>query len=303
MKLWLPLLLLAGCSKSDDDQAWEAFQKELSEPLPAASPDAAPEPMLPSWYALPDAFYDAWFGSGSGQYPHRPTWEAQRRLRGEMEKAGLLALEVGFAATPPSDKAVNHLLAAAKDVDPHRRARALFILADAPRLGDRPELRAKILPATAAALADPDGYVRASAAWSLGRLLEEVEIDPAPVAAELVPLLKDSESFVRHNAACALAGMGKAPDEAVAVLREQVGRENWWIVAGATVALLKVGAPRASAAVPDLVRLLRHPVDTCRKNAYAALEKLDPAALKDNPAAERVRNELENRLPQPASPK
>jgi HEAT repeat protein len=299
VRAWLPLLLLAGCSKSDDDQAWEAFQKELAEGLPPASPDAAPEPLLPSWYALPDAFYDAWFGSGTGQYPHRPTWEAQRRLSGEMEKAGLLAREVGFASTPPSDKAIDHLLAAAEDVDPHRRARALFILADAPRLGGRPELRARIVLSTAAALADRDGLVRASAAWSLGRLLEGVEIDPAPVAGELAPLLKDPEFFVRHNAACALAGLGKAPDAAVVVLREHLERQNWWIVSGSTVALLKIGAPRAKEAVPALVRLLRHPHEACRKNAYAALEKLDPDALKDSPAAERVRNELENRLPQP----
>ena len=88
------------------------------------------------------------------------------------------------------------------------------------------------------------------------------------------------------------------PDAAIPLLRKHLEHDSWWIVAGAITALRKIG-PRAKPAAPDLLLLLRHSVDTCRKNAYLALEALDPALLKDQPAAERVRNELEERLPAP----
>jgi HEAT repeat protein len=298
MRAWW-LLFVLGCSKSDDDKAWDAYQAEVekavNEGLPPFDPNQPPKPTTPSWYGMPDAFYDAWYGSGLNEKLHRPSWNAQRLLEREMLKSSAITLGFSIGAPPPSDKAVDVLIASASHADPNVRARAIFILCDIPKLGERPDALPKLLPATGAGLADPNGVVRASAAYALGRLLEEVEGDKSNALSELARLLKDPEPFVRYNAAVAITKLGGASDEVVAVLRADLRHENWWVVGGAAAGLRRLG-PRAKAAAPDLVELLRHPVDTCRRNAYAALETIDSAAL-TGPYAEKVRQEMNPRTP------
>ncbi len=299
MKLALGALLtagLAGCALSEDDRDWNAYLAELDqverEGLLPFDPQAPVQESLPYWYASPEAFFDAWRGSGTGVFPHRPTWDAQRALARDMERRGFLRRSFSILEEdPPSDEAVDFLIAATSHVDPHRRALAVFILADVPRLGKRMDLEDRILPALLRALGDVDGLTRAAAAWAIGVLVEDDPEDPTQAAKALAPRLQDPEFFVRHNAACALVRLGQTPGDIVPILQRHLKHENWWIVAGATAALLKVGPP-AKAAVPDLLATLRHPVPTCRTNALAALEAVDPAALKGNADAEKVRQEL-----------
>ena len=140
MRAWILLSGLAlGCSKSDDDKAWEAHQAEVrkivKEGLPPFDPKTPRQLSFPYWYEFPDGFYDAWFGSAMNVELHRPTWEARRRLTREMEAAGHIAREGGFEKSKPSDGAVDYLVAATSHADWNTRALALFILADVPRMG------------------------------------------------------------------------------------------------------------------------------------------------------------------------
>ena len=301
MKFALVVLLagLAGCALSQDERDWNEYVAELDqierEGLPPFDPKAPVQESLPRWYAFPEAFFDAWRGSGTGQFPHRPSWDAKRALARDLESRKLL--ERSFSVLeedPPSEEAVDFLIAATAHADPHRRALAVFILADVPRLGNRMDLEDRILPAVLRALEDVDGIARAAAAWAVGVLVEDDPEDLTRAAKVLAPRLQDPEFFVRHNAACALVRIGQVSGDLVPILQRHLKHENWWIVAGATAALLKVGPP-AKAAVPDLLSTLRHPVPTCRTNALLALEAVDPAALKGNADAEKVRKEL----PQP----
>lgn len=298
MKLALGALLaagLAGCALSEDERDWNDYVAELDlverEGMPPFDPKAPVQESLPNWYAFPEAFFDAWRGSGTGEFPHRPTWDAKRALARELEGRKLLRRSLSILEEdPPTDEAVDFLIAASSHADPHRRALAVFILADVPRLGKRMDLEDRILAAVIRSLGDLDAITRAAAAWAIGVLVEDDPEDPTQAAKALAPRLQDPEFFVRHNAACSLVRIGRASADVVPILQRHLKHGNWWIVAGATAALLKIGAP-AKAAVPDLLETLRHPVRTCRTNALAALEAVDPAALKGNADAEKVRKE------------
>ncbi|RPH40190.1 MAG: HEAT repeat domain-containing protein [Planctomycetota bacterium] len=197
---------------------------------------------------------------------------------------------------PPSDPAVDYLSGTTAHGDWPVRAIALYILGDLPQLGGRPELRTRITPVLTARLMDGHPTVRASATWSLGKLLRETPERPADVITAIASRLKDSDPFVRYAAAHSLASLNSTTPEAIPILKENLAHKSWWVVAGAAASLMRVGA-EAGVAVPDLLTLLHHSNGTVRRNSYAALEAIRPEALKGSPDAENVRKEIEALVP------
>lgn len=288
------LLAMAVCvpPAPPPDPEWEAYLEELRDPiLPAFDPKAEIKPSLPYWLEGPLATFEAIYGEGTGRFPDRPTWQARRWIAKEMEARGLVEREFDFVRPPATDGAIEFLAGACRHPDWTIRAVASFVLEAIPKLGNRPDANERLVAVLLANLDDEAAAVRAMALYSLRDMAD------ARIASRIEPLLRDPDRFARHNAACALARFGHASRAQVAVLRRDLRHPHWWMVAGAEVALMKMGSAAAEA-VPDLLGLLRHDAATVRRNAYSALEVLDPASLAGNPDAERVKEDLRSLVPQ-----
>lgn len=120
------------------------------------------------------------------------------------------------------------------------------------------------------ALGDPNEPVRAAAAQALARL------GPGPAEVSgLAAALASPDRYVVAFAAWSLGNLGDAAEPAVAELGRVLGREDTNDVV--TRALARIG-PAATAAVPDLVRALRSENATHRWRAARTLGRIGPGA-------------------------
>jgi HEAT repeat protein/lysophospholipase L1-like esterase len=135
------------------------------------------------------------------------------------------------------------------------------------RIGTTPEELGTLVEA----LQNPDGYVRAFAAWSLGNLGPSA----GPAVPALVATLSQEETDV--VAAAALARIGAAAHEAVpalvGALRHADAGRRW----RAARTLGRIG-PAAAAGVPALEDALEDPSDVVRLHAARALGRIGLAA-------------------------
>ena len=110
-------------------------------------------------------------------------------------------------------------------------------------LGSDPEKTADLFPtnsralALAQALTDTDPYVRANAAWELGKLkpLNEEEVNRA-----LTQALTDTDPSLRSNAAWALGEIKPSNEEIHMVLAQTLTDTDWSVRANAALALEQI---------------------------------------------------------------
>ncbi len=185
-------------------------------------------------------------------------------LRDEQEAVRTAAAGALGALGPRARSAAPVLFAALDDPRANVRAAAAQALASL-------ELTAESVSSLAKALGNPDGYVRAFAAWSLGNL--------GPDAREAVPALVEAlvPDDTANVVAAALARIGPAAAEAVpalvADLRGPDSGRRW----RAARTLGRIG-PLAESAVAELMAALRDPNEAVRAHAARALGRIGPGA-------------------------
>ncbi len=185
-------------------------------------------------------------------------------LRDEQEAVRTAAAQALGALGPRARSAAPALFAALDDPRAGVRAAAAQALA-------RVELTAESVSSLSKALGNPDAYVRAFAAWSLGNL--------GPGAREAVPALVEAlgPDDTANVVAAALARVGPAAAQAVpallADLRGPDAGRRW----RAARALGRIGPP-AESAVAELVAALRDPNEAVRAHAARALGRIGPGA-------------------------
>ncbi len=169
-----------------------------------------------------------------------------------------------------AEPALRHLrlyLAMPRWIAPHR-AEAVGLLGSC-----GPGARGRLL----AALAEPDGRVRAAAASALGLLGQ----DAASAQGELLKLLADEDPEVRAAAASSLGLAGPPFGPAVEPLAGLLGSDREWKVrARAAESLDRIGPiePGSAAAVKSLARGLGDREGLVREAAAKALGRYGPAA-------------------------
>jgi HEAT repeat protein len=166
----------------------------------------------------------------------------------------------------PGEGAVQALLDVLKNNQEGTRVRA----SAAYSLGRiREDVRAAV-PILSEALSSEDALLCVSAAGSL------IKIDPSLNKESLKVLLdglKDSRSFVRNSAILALSRMGTGAKEAVPELAKALKDEDKWCRLAAAHALEGMGLD-AKEAVPALYEALKDEDERLRKAARSALDKI-----------------------------
>jgi HEAT repeat protein len=125
------------------------------------------------------------------------------------------------------------------------------------------------VPALAAALRDPEKYVRARAADALGKLGNS---SPDVISA-LIAALRDSDSDVRASAADALGKLGNSSPDVISALIAALRDSEWHVRARAADALGKLGNSSPDV-ISALIAALRDPDSNVRASAADALGKL-----------------------------
>jgi HEAT repeat protein len=137
--------------------------------------------------------------------------------------------------------------------------------------------RAAAVPALMGALDDKSPGVRATAAYSLGRLREAAR----PAVPRLVAALKDANEGVRSNAVVALGDIrldaAACVPPLILALKSEATRES------AARALGRFG-PAAKTAAPELVPMFSDPDEYVRRTALMALVDIDPEGEKTQAA-------------------
>lgn len=131
-------------------------------------------------------------------------------------------------------------------------------------LGDARDPEAVPLARQRLSARDPE--IRATAARVVGKL------EDASVGPDLVPLLRDSEWFVRAAAARAFETL-RADRAAMSALSENLADENWWVRSNATRALASQGEPGA-----DVLLAAADGLDAFSRDAALAALSLVPLA-------------------------
>jgi HEAT repeat protein len=126
-------------------------------------------------------------------------------------------------------------------------------------------------------LKDPDALVRREAAFALG----EIGMGAKGAVPALGGALKDPDVRVRRSAADALGEIGVAAKAGVPALIDALKdvRNPPDVLGAAAWALGEMG-PEARSAVPALIDALKGSNDRLRKEAAAALQKIDPEAAR-----------------------
>ena len=143
------------------------------------------------------------------------------------------------------------------------------------------------VPALAGALDNPDGYVAAFAAWSLGNLGAAAE----PAVPDLVRLLaRDDTNAV---VAAALARVGPAAKAAVPELVKALASDDDGRRWRAARTLGRIG-PAAEPAVAALTGALSDPNSVVRAHAARALGRIGPGAMPAAAALQRATGDRES---------
>jgi HEAT repeat protein len=138
-----------------------------------------------------------------------------------------------------------------------------------------------VAPELAAALCDPNAFVRWAAARTLGKI--------APVAPELVVprlanLLNDPDLDLRMVAANSLGAYGPTATAAVPALTRTVGTGDGEVRRTAMLALASIGPENARAAIPAITEELTHHNPRVRQMAAQVLGRFGPLARSAEPA-------------------
>jgi HEAT repeat protein len=214
------------------------------------------------------------------------------------------------------------LLANLQHPDPWQRTWAAQQLA-----GCEPSSADIIVPLLVNALQDPEAYVRAMAAQSLGKIHAHAEVcvpallpclqDPSedvrqtsvlaltnfgPAAhsaiSALTALLKDGQSAEeKRYAAQALWKIGSLPEESVLALIQATGDEDGHVRNFAVLALGAHGQLYAEQVVPCLMHATTDSYDVVRSSSYRALTQRGPKAKLAVPLLIRYLKEKDNELP------
>jgi hypothetical protein len=133
-------------------------------------------------------------------------------------------------------------------------------------------------------LQSPFGGARIDALWELRDLGEEA----LPAEPAMVRALKDTDPFVRAEAARLLAGLGPAIREAVEPLLDVAYLDSTTEVRAQAIEALGCIGARADLVVPALISLLQEQDLEIRQAAVCALRSFGPAAAEALPAVLRT---------------
>jgi hypothetical protein len=273
---------LASCASSVDpreEEEWREYVKGLGQLEEPANPGKTPNPSETSttWLDFYVASYDPWVSTGHGEFPHRPSWRAQRwLLRTAKERIRLpqpfLDLDPQAPRIPP--EGIKFLVDSLDEPDWCRRSLCAFVLgaAGVEAKSSAPELLAL--------LRDEHFMVRASAA----RALAEVGADRAST----IPALREAlrgEEFVRLSAAVALVKLKDEPPQVLPTLIDALRSPNDLIRARASACLSRIEGD-VTVAIPTLIRCLGDTDPWVRGNAAHALGRMGKGAGASLPALE-----------------
>lgn len=96
----------------------------------------------------------------------------------------------------------------------------------------------------------------------------------------LVAALKDSDTFVRANAAITLGFLGEDSQTVVPALIQCLNDEQWRVAGSAAKALGRLKG-NASSALPALLRAAQNTDENIRENAINAVKNIDPGAARN----------------------
>lgn len=200
-------------------------------------------------------------------------------LKDDDRKAGKYAAQALWKICEKAESAVPTLIENLKDENKRVRSHAAFLLG---RIG--PETKAAV-PDLIETLKDEDKDVRRAAAWTLGNIGPDAK---AAVPA-LIEALEDSYERLSFTAAESLVQIGLEFNAAIPLLIESLptliealNYESQYFRKRAAYALEKIG-PKAKAAVPNLIKLLKNEKEEkdVRQAAAKALKKINtPEARK-----------------------
>jgi hypothetical protein len=284
----LILALGWGCAapSGEEDRAWAEHLAELDRLEEPADLGRMPHPIdIPPLWWMPADFHEFWHSRFTGQFPDRPAWSAERRLRRSFTERRWFG-ERAFDVEPTPPETLPHLLSFAEDRDPAARALVCHLLGSFPNFARGGDPSGLVRDALHARLRDGDDVVRAAAAWALG---QAEDVDPSSLA-PLPALLDDRSAWARMNAAWTLAGRRDAP-RVIPVLRDTLAAPEYWIRSRTLRSAARMGMGAAELS-PQIFELLKDPSPNVRGNAYGALKATRPELL-STPEAEAIRREIE----------